>query len=207
MRETESESKALWHVQHGFNAPQVMTRAELEAAYRRRDVSIRALVRKDGSPSWQTLGDVLEIDADDTLESISLIPVASEIDLTKAATSPEAPPIPDLGAVADERRAERSPRRRITALSLAVVLGVGGTVFVAVSTWLGGTGDAPPAMAAIALPPSSVASPLALSAAPILEEGSVLVLAKAPNETPSAATVVPAAKKGPPKKPTAKKAR
>ena len=210
MHEKRSESSERWHVQHGFNPAQVMTRARLEAAYRKNEISIRALVRREGAVHWQTLGDLLEIDADDTLESISLMPVASDVALPEL---PKSAPVLQAEGPPPSRVVERPRPTATKMLSLAVALAAGGGVFVGVSAWLGGE-SATTATAAIAPPPVNALAALPVAAyplpppaaPPILEEGSVLVLAKAPADV----TPLPApAKRAPAKKAAvnAKKAR
>lgn len=79
----EDLSTELWQVKDAYGRLTTMTIDELDAAYKRDDVTTRTQVRKVGTFKWLTLATVAGIEPSaPLLESESLMPVTSEIDVT-----------------------------------------------------------------------------------------------------------------------------
>jgi hypothetical protein len=91
----EDLSRELWEVKHGVAAPRLMTLDELDAAFKNDEIDAHTLVRKAGTTQFRTLGDVAGLPPPSTitLESESLMPVTSEIEVS-AAKKPSPPPLP-----------------------------------------------------------------------------------------------------------------
>src|SRR5688572_27445004 len=137
-RASEVPSRERWLVQHGFNATQVMTRRDLESAFRRGDISARALVCRDGTARWQTLAELMDLDPDTTLESISLMPVASDVALPDLPELPLPKPAPTPLEAPTEIHVESPRKRALKTLSLSVALAAFAGVFAGASTLFGG---------------------------------------------------------------------
>jgi hypothetical protein len=92
----EELSSELWQVKDGLGLPKTMTLDALDAAFKRDEITTHTLVRKVGTLKWQTLAEVAGIEpSSPTLESESLMPVTSEIDVT-APKIPRPPAMPRI---------------------------------------------------------------------------------------------------------------
>lgn len=102
----EDLSRELWEVKHGVAAPRLMTLDELDAAFKNDEIDAQTLVRKAGTTQWRTLGDVAGLPPPSaiTLESESLMPVTSEIEVPAAKKPSKPPPLPRKSK--DEIKAE-----------------------------------------------------------------------------------------------------
>ena len=203
----EDLSPELWEVQLGRSA-KLMTLDELDAAFHADVITTSTLVRRPGTFHYKTLAEIAGLEPSAiTLESESLVPVASDValpEIPKAAPAPSGFTRIDSTSLAPARRApeKRSATRKLA--SLGVVALVGGAVFFGVSAYYSGalgnlTGGstlaamapapADPAAAALAEPPTAPlsvtegASPKApFDPSTVIEDGAVLVLAKQSDE-------------------------
>jgi hypothetical protein len=92
----EDLSRELWEVKHGAAAPRLMTLDELDAAFKNEEIDAHTLLRKAGTTQWRTLGDIAGLPPPSTitLESESLMPVTSEIEVPAAKRPSKPPPLP-----------------------------------------------------------------------------------------------------------------
>jgi hypothetical protein len=147
-------------------APKLLTLDELDAAFKADQIHTRTLVRRPGTLFWKTLADIAGIDdSNPTIESESLVPVASDIALPEI---PKPPPLPGAAAARENAalqtaltNPELAPARsrgiRSKLAGAAVVALVGTGVFFGVSAFLSG---------AFTEAPSTLAATMTMQAAP-----------------------------------------
>ncbi len=195
----EDLSSELWQVQRGLGEARLMTLDELDSAYKRDEIDEHTMVRKAGTDGWRTLGAIAGIEPSSVmLESESLIPVASEIKLPEIPRPPRLPSRLGVSGVETVEDAPLTERELATArpqsfthkvAKATLLLAAAGIVYVGTSTFLTKAyGPAPVTDAILTtarMPPAFEPEVVAAEAKPILEEGSIMVLARAVEVEPA----------------------
>jgi hypothetical protein len=205
----EDLSAELWEVQAAPGLTKLMTLDELDAAFKADDVSTNTIVRRPGTVQWKTLAEIAGIEPSaEMLESESLVPVASDVELPKI---PKAPPLPrearrdSRPLTTGELSVVRPRRLGRTLASFAVVAVVGACVFFGVNGLVTRLKLNPPQLAAAAfvVPEPDLPAPEAkvpASTAPVPEPSATIELAKDGGKDAKAPPAKPAPKAAAPSK-------